>query len=71
MENLYLNNETSKKLDPRAVFIVQGPSNIPVYIWKGANVPSANMPKYLAEAERYTKILQKNEKANEKIIYVD
>lgn len=40
MENMYIaTNENSKKLDPRAVFIVQGPSNVPLYIWKGANVP--------------------------------
>lgn len=57
MENLYMNNETSKRFDPRAVFIVQGPSNVPLYIWKGANVPPTNLPKYLAEAERYSKIL--------------
>lgn len=58
-------------MDPRAVFIVQGPSNVPLYIWKGANVPAANVQKYIAEAERYAQILQQNEKANAKIVHVE
>lgn len=52
-ENMYLNNELCKKLDPRGIFILQGPNNMPLYIWKGANVPSSNINKYMTEAERY------------------
>ena len=56
MENLYYGDET-KKLDPRAVFIIQGQSNIPVYIWKGGNVPQGSLAPYVNEARKHVKLL--------------
>ena len=56
MENLY-QGEKSKLLDSRAVFIVQGPPNIPVYIWTGNNVFSANQFPYTSAATNYIKLL--------------
>ena len=64
MENLY-QGEKSKLLDPRGVFIVQGPSNVPVYIWQGANVPEENVAPYMRQALSYHKLLVKHERANE------
>jgi hypothetical protein len=48
MDNLY-QGEKTKKLDPRAVFIIQS-STDPLYIWQGANVPSGNIEPYMKEA---------------------
>jgi len=56
MENMYTSDK-SKKLDPRAIFIVQGPSDCPLYIWKGGNIPAGSMTQYMNEATRYAKIL--------------
>ena len=56
MENLYYGDET-KKLDPRAVFIIQGQSNIPVYIWKGGNAPQGSLAPYMEEARKHIKLL--------------
>ena len=56
MENMYTSDK-SKKLDPRAVFIIQGPYDTPLYIWKGPNVATVSMNNYLNEANRYPKIL--------------
>jgi len=63
MENLY-QGEKSKRLDSRAVFIVQGPSTLPLYIWVGANVLPGNKGPYTDAANKYTGLLQKNEKAS-------
>ena len=65
------NSDKSKKLDPRAVFIVQGPNDCPLNIWKGASIPPENVAVYLNEANRYAKILQQNEKANAKIVVLE
>ena len=70
MENLYTSDK-SKKLDPRAVFIIQGSNDCPLYIWKGANVPPGNVAVYEKEAQRYAQILQQNEKASSKIVNVE
>ena len=67
MENLY-QGDKSKKLDPRGVFIIQAHPNMPVYIWQGGDVPNINLSQYMNEARRYIKLLQKNEKANEKVV---
>lgn len=45
MDNLYL-GEPSKKLDPRAMFIVQGSKSVPLYIWQGGNIPQGNISVY-------------------------
>lgn len=70
MDNLYIAQlgDKSLKLDPRAVFIVQSAPGVPVYIWQGGNVPQRNMPLYMAEAHRYIKVLQKNERASDQVI---
>jgi len=62
MDNMYL-GEKCKKLDPRAVFIVQAchkdsGSNHPIYIWQGGNVPDGNLTPYMTEARKYIKNLQ-------------
>ena len=66
MDNLYL-GEKCKILDPRAVFIIQSchkdQGTNPIFIWKGGNVPDGNLAPYMNEANRYVKILQKNERA--------
>lgn len=56
MENLY-QGQKSKLLDTRALFIVQGPSSLPLYIWMGNNVLPANKQPYLDSAQRYIKRL--------------
>jgi len=56
MENLY-QGEKSKKLDSRGIFIIQGSSNNPIYIFWGANVPLANKKPYLEYALHYVKYL--------------
>lgn len=56
MENMYTSDK-SKKLDPRAMFIVQGPYDSPLYIWKGASIAAGNVTYYMNEANRYAKIL--------------
>lgn len=63
--------EKGKKFDPRGVFIVQAHPNMPVYIWQGGDVPNVNLNQYMNEARRYVKILQKNEKANEKVVTLE
>jgi hypothetical protein len=40
MENLY-QGKSSKVLDPRSIFIIQGRDSMRV--WVGANVPQANL----------------------------
>lgn len=74
MDNLYL-GEKCKILDPRAVFIIQschkGQGKQPVYIWKGGNVPDGNLAQYMNEANRYIKLLQKNERAPNEVKVVD
>ena len=69
MENFY-NGEMSKKLDPRAVFIVQS-ENQPVYIWQGGSVPPGSMAPYMNEALKYIKLLQAHEKANSKVVTIE
>ena len=70
MENLYQGGK-SKLLDPRAVFIVQGPSTVPLYIWVGSNVLQGNMGPYMNSAKNYTYLLQKNEKASVNVEVID
>ena len=65
MDNLY-HGEKTKKLDPRAVFIIQG-STDPLYIWQGANVPSGNIEPYINEAKSYIKNLQQYERASQEV----
>ena len=69
MENLY-QDENSKKLDPRAVFIIQGYSNQPVYIWQGEKVPLSNLDSYINSALEYIKFLQKYEQAGNEVLIV-
>jgi hypothetical protein len=66
MENLY-QGDKSKLLDPRAVFIVQGPPSSPLYIWQGKDVLTGNLQKYMDAAWRHTKLLQDNEKASQEV----
>ena len=74
MDNLYL-GEKCKKLDPRAVFIIQashnGDGSKPMYIWQGGNVPDGNLTPYMNEARRYIKVLQKNERAPEQVVTIE
>ena len=65
MDNLY-HGEKTKKLDPRAVFIIQG-STDPLYIWQGANVPSGNIEPYINQAKSYIKNLQQYERASQEV----
>jgi hypothetical protein len=70
MDNLYL-GEKCKVLDPRAVFIIQGchkdQGQLPVFIWKGGNVLDGNLTPYMNEANRYIKLLQRNERAPDQV----
>ena len=66
MDNLY-QGEKSKLLDSRAMFIVQGPSSVPVYIWVGANVFPSNIEAYTNKANSYIKRLQKHERASSEV----
>ena len=65
MDNLY-QGEKSKKLDPRAMFIVQG-SKGPLYIWQGGNIPNGNIQTYMNFAQSYCQNLQQYERASPKI----
>lgn len=52
MDNLY-QGEKSKLLDSRAMFMVQGPPTVPVYIWTGANMYAGNVEAYRSAATTY------------------
>lgn len=54
MENLY-QGKSSKVLDPRSMFIVQGKDTIK--IWVGEKIPQANQAPYRDYAQRYVKTL--------------
>lgn len=69
VENMY-ENAKSKKLDPRAFFIIYS-ENSPVYIWQGGSVPQGCMAPYTNEALRYIKVLQKHEKIPQKVQTID
>jgi hypothetical protein len=69
MENMY-QGEKSKLLDPRCVFLVQGPSTCPLYIWQGANVLEGNLGPYMDASNHHAKLLQQHEKANQEIVVI-
>ena len=46
------------------MFIIQGYSNLPVYIWQGAQIPQGNLAPYMNQAKKHVKLLQQYEKAN-------
>ena len=54
MENLY-QGKTSKVLDPRGMFIIQGKNEI--RIWIGSQIPAVNIEVYKKTAEEYIKTL--------------
>ena len=63
IEDLF-QGEKPKLLDPRAMFVIQGVSNEPVYIWIGSQLPQGNLKPYMNMAQKLIKNLQKYEKAN-------
>jgi hypothetical protein len=40
------------------MFIVQGYSNQPVYIWQGAQIPAGNLEPYKKQADKHVELLQ-------------
>lgn len=63
----FFSEQSNKVLDPRAIFIMQGYSNIPVYIWQGAQVPQGNMNPYMNQVQKHIKLLQQHENANSEV----
>lgn len=64
MENLY-QGKNSKWLDPRGVFVIQGKEEM--RIWIGSDVSPFNLKIYLQVADDYIQLLQRNERAPQKV----
>lgn len=63
----FYTDESNKVLDPRAMFIVQGPPGTPVYIWQGAQLPQGNVQVYMNQAQKHIKLLQQHERADAEV----
>ena len=68
LENLYANNNTTKSLDPRGMFLVIGQDTI--WQWVGKELIPGNQAAYQEAAQNQIELLQKHERAPQKVVTV-
>ena len=61
--------QSPKTLDPRFFFVIHTKHTL--YIWKGSQVPKANVDKYTEVAQSWCWLLQENERAPQKVVTVN